>query len=119
MDDIGKAVANALLKSDDLRNKWAFINSAVVTQNQLLRYAKEAAPDKEFKVMHLDTEVMEKQSWEKWNAGERGPEVMRGFMPRVTFGKKIGEFQTTDNEVLGIREWSEDKVKTFVTSYFK
>ena len=119
MDDIGRAVVTALVKANQLRNKFAFVHSAVVTQNQLLAYAKEAAPDRNFRVLHLDTADMEKQAWEKYNAGDRSPEAMRGFMPRATFGKRMGEFRKTDNALFGIEQWSDEKLKQFVTSYFK
>ena len=119
MDDIGKAVAAVLLQSHLFRNKFVFVHSAVVTQNQLLAYAEEAAPDREFKVLQLDTAELEKQAWEKYNNGERGPEVMHGFLPRATFGKRMGKFEETENERLGIEVWTDEKVKWFIASYFK
>lgn len=119
VDDIGKATAAALTHADQLRNKFVFLHNAAVTQNQLLAYAKEAAPEKQFKVLTIDTEQLEKESWEKWNAGDHSPEVMRGFMPRVTFGHRMGVFDQTDNELLGIEQWSNDRLKKFVASYVR
>lgn len=53
------------------------MNSVVVTQSELLAYAKEAAPVIEFKIFDVDTTELEKQGWERYNNGEREPDVMR------------------------------------------
>lgn len=119
VDDVGKAVANALKNAVMLRNRWVFVHSLLVTQNQLLSLAKEVAPEREFKTMQLNTEEMAKQSWEKWNRGERGPAVDRGFMPLVTFGKKSGAFQQTENELLGVEQWDETRLKSFMANYLE
>lgn len=117
MDDIGKAVAVSLLKVDKFRNKFVNIQSAVITQNQLARYAKELAPDREFKSIPLDTAVLEKAAFERYNAGDTGPDVMYMFMPRVTFGNKLGLFDHVDNEELEVEQMSEEQVKELVGRY--
>ena len=119
MNDIGRGVAAALKDVDQYRNQWLHTHTAVVTQNKLLSYAKEAAPERDFKVIDIDTAEMEKQGWEKYNNGERSREAMRLFMPRATFGKGLGLFHKTDNERLGIQQWSEEKLKDFIASYLK
>lgn len=116
MDDIGKAVAVVLLKVDKFRNKFAYVQSAVVTQNQLLRYAQELAPDRTFKQTPLDTAVLEKTAWERWNAGDRSRQVVRMFMPRATIGLGLGLFSRTDNDELEIEQLNDDAIKQLVAS---
>jgi hypothetical protein len=116
LDDIGKAVASSLLEVDQFSNKFAYIHSAVVTQNQLLGYARELSPDRNFKVIPVDTAEVEKQAWERWNAGDHSPEVQRMFMPRVTFGLAKGLFEQTDNAELGIEQLTDEQIKQLVGS---
>ena len=117
VDDIGRAVAAVLLRAERFKNEFVFVHSAIVTQNQLLAYARETAPETDFKVLNLDTAELERQAWEKYNAGDRGPEVLRGFMPRATFWHRMGLFETVDNGTLGIGVWSENQVREFVAGY--
>ena len=119
MNDIGRSVVAVLLKADQLRNRSVFVHSAVVTQNQLLTYAREAAPNIEFKVIPMDTAEMEKQAREKYDRGDRSIETMRGFMPRATFGKGMGLFKETDNQMLGIDQWTDQEVKQLVARYIR
>ena len=119
VDDIGIAVAVSLQKVDQVKNRDVHIHTAVVTQNQLLEYAKQAAPQRDFKVVHLDSAELVKQAWEKYNSGDTSPESMRPFIIRIVFGEKHGLFQTTDNELLGIEQWGDDRVSEFIAGYFK
>ena len=119
LDDIGKAVASSLLKAGDVKNRSVYVHTAVVSQNQLLAFAKQSAPDGDYPVLHLDSAELEKQAWTKWDAGERGPDVVRGFLPRATFGHQLGKFEKTDNDLLGIKQWNDDEIKDFVASYVK
>ena len=119
LDDIGKAVAVSLLKVDQVRNKDLRVHTAVITQNQLLAYAKEAAPDREFKVVRLNSEELAKAAMERYNNGDTSRENMRSFIVRIVFGNGLGLFTKTDNDLLGIRQWNDDEVKEFVGQYFK
>ena len=119
VDDIGKAVTASLLNIDQVKNKDVHIQTVVITQNQLLAYARGAAPDRDFKVLDLDTAELERQGFERYNSGDKGPETMRMFIPRFTFGKGMGLFEKTDNSLLGIQQWNEDQIKEFIAGYLK
>lgn len=119
MDDIGKAVASSLLNFEKVKNRDVHVHTAVVTQNQLLAYAKEAAPDREFKVVNLDTAELEKKAWENYNKGDMSLENMRLFLVRALFSNRVSLFKETDNDLLGLANWSNQQVKELVASYFK
>ena len=119
VDDIGRAVAMSLVKVDQVRNKDVHIHTAVITQNQLLKYAREAVPGREFKVKHVDTAELEAQANERYNDGDGGPATMAMFMPRITFERRVGFFKDTDNGLLGIEELSDEQVRTFVAGYMR
>ncbi|KAI9709291.1 MAG: hypothetical protein M1820_003411 [Bogoriella megaspora] len=116
-DLLGQAVAQAVLKRDELSNRVLFVQSAAVNQNQLFRYAKELAPHKEFKTIPVDTAALEKQSWERWNSGDRSLETMRGFLPRISLGLGLGLFKNPDNELLGLKQMREDEIKALIAQY--
>lgn len=121
LDHIGLAVATALSKRDDdrVRNRVLLMQSTVVTQNQLIDYAREANPRKSWETISIDTEDMLKKSWDAFNKGERSPEVMRGFLAGGSYGKGLGLFKHVENDILGIQELREQDVKGLVAKYVK
>lgn len=119
LDRIGEAVAKALLKRDELINRFLYIHSAAVTQSQLLQYMRQMAPGREFATVTVDTSEMERQALEKLRKGKTGPDVMPALMARVSFGLGLGLFETTDNALLSLEEVNEDDAKAFLAEYDK
>lgn len=119
LEDIGKAAVAVLRDLATFRNRTIYMHSAVITQNQLLGYAKELAPDREFPTLNVDTAELEQAAKAKYEAGERGIEVMTMFMPRPTFGLGLGFFEAVANEELGIEVYDEGHVKALVAGYLK
>lgn len=39
------------------------------------------------------------------------------FMPRVTFGLRLGKFENVDNEALGIKQSSEEELRQLISKY--
>ncbi|KAM0427872.1 hypothetical protein ACHAPT_007331 [Fusarium lateritium] len=118
-DDIGKAIATVLMKPDETVNKLCNIHSVVMTQNQMLKYARQAAPEAEFDVEHVDTKVLEDAAWERYHAGQRHPLSMHDFALRAGFGLGNGHFERTDNDLLGIEQWSVERLKEEVARRLK
>ncbi|KAF5000058.1 hypothetical protein FGRMN_2069 [Fusarium graminum] len=110
LDDIGRAIAALLSKSEDTTNK-IYIHTAVTTQNQVMRYAREAAPDVEFVVENVDTEVLLEAAWKRYHEGKRDRISLRDFAKRASYGLCKGYPSTTDNEFLGIKQWSDEELK--------
>ena len=50
----------------------------------------------------MGTKLMEKQAWERYNRGERGLDVIRGFMPKTTCGERLGSFHESNNDLLNV-----------------
>ncbi|KAK3110185.1 hypothetical protein LTR53_015784 [Teratosphaeriaceae sp. CCFEE 6253] len=119
LDHIGQAVAKAVLKLDQARNRFLYVHSAVVTQKKLLQYAKELAPDRDFPIVEVDTETGAREAQEKIRNGAAGPAVFTPLMIRVTFGLGLGLFKKVDNEFLGLPMKCEEQVKALVASYVK
>lgn len=111
LDDIGKAIAAVLLKPEETVNKIYYIHTVVMTQNQVLGYAREAAPNAEFVVEHVDTAVLVEAAWKRYHEGKRDRVSLRDFIIRASYGLGNGFFPKTDNEFLGIRQWSDEELK--------
>ena len=117
LDLVGEAVTNALLRKDEVVDRVLYVHTAAITQQQLSGYAKELAPDMEIQTLPVDTAELEKRTLEKMRDGESRPKVVRRLMARSTFGLGLGLFERTDNGLLGLREWTEDELKTFIAKY--
>ncbi|CEF76463.1 hypothetical protein FGSG_08190 [Fusarium graminearum PH-1] len=111
LDDIGKAIAAVLSKPEETVNKVYYIHTVVMTQNQVLDYAREAAPEKEFVVEQVDTAVLVETAWKRWEQGIRDRISTRDFVIRASYGLGNGFFHKTDNAFLGIRQWDDDELK--------
>ncbi|KAF4441571.1 hypothetical protein F53441_11975 [Fusarium austroafricanum] len=98
-DDIGKAIAAVLLKPEETKNKLYYINTVVMTQNQVLGYAQEAAPEAEFAVDMVDTKVLVEAAWKRYHEGIRDRVSQRDFVIRASYGMGNGYFPKTDNEL--------------------
>ncbi|KAK5701294.1 hypothetical protein LTR17_022708 [Elasticomyces elasticus] len=117
LDLIGQAVAQAIHKRDEARNRFLFVHSAAVTQKQLLQYAREIAPDRDFPIVEVDTEKAAAEAREKMNRGETGMMIAMPLLMRVSFGLGLGLFKKVDNEFLGLDVMTEDDVKALVAKY--
>jgi len=117
ISDIGKATAAALTKFDEFRNRWIFVHSAVITQNQILTYARASCPTRNFHTFKLSTAEMAQEAWARYKSGERSLEVTRLFTPLSRFAYGLGLFQETQNNILGIRLCTEDDLRALVARY--
>ncbi|KAK4609201.1 hypothetical protein CLAFUW4_14763 [Fulvia fulva] len=119
LPDIGKAVANILKKPEETKNRAVYIQSAAVSQNELLAIAKKVKPGFKGETEKIDTEQILKDSY----AGlEKGGEAiggaMLGFITVSVFNEKYGANWDgkNDNELLGIKEKSKEELEVLVKS---
>jgi len=117
--DIGKAITNVLLEPEKFAGRQVHIHTAVITQNKLLSYARELAPEREFPTTNADSEAIEKVAWARWNAGEQGPDTMRMFLLRPPFGHSLGLFDDVQNAELDLTVWGEHEIRALVRRYVK
>jgi hypothetical protein len=66
---IGLAVKNAMLIPDKTANKYMFIDSFTVSQNQVLE-SLEKITDKKWEVIHADAEEEKRKGFEKMSSGD-------------------------------------------------
>ena len=115
VDSIGKAVAAALKKPEESKNRFLQVHNVVVTQNRMLGFARELRPQKKWEVVHKNTAEMERASWEPFNAGDRSPMTMKRFFVSCSFGDDpTGHFETVDNDLPGVDKLSDGELKDFL-----
>lgn len=121
VDTIGEAVAKALVKHmqqpEQVSNRFLHVHTAAVTQQQLLGYARAAAPDKTFSTVDIDTAEAYTLGLQKYRDGERGVEVNRLMQPRAFSGVGPGHFQMIDNEYLSLAEWKAQDVEKYIQAF--
>jgi hypothetical protein len=111
LDDIGKAIAAVLSKPEETINKVYYMHTVVMTQNQVLSYAREAAPEADFLVEQVDTAALVEAAWRRWHDGIRDRVSTRDFVIRASYGLGNGFFPDTNNTFLGIRQWSDEELR--------
>jgi hypothetical protein len=104
LSDVGKAVAGVLKHPGETQNRAVYVNSAVITQEQLLAAGKKANPGLEIKTQNRSSEKIEKQGYEVLNSGHGDiVAAMMGFVVRALVGPGYGGvFQKLDNNLLDV-----------------
>ena len=118
VDSIGNAMAVALKKPEESKNRFLQVHNMAVTQNKILGFARELKPQKKWEVVHKSTAEMERVSWDAFNAGDRSPMTTKGFFVSCSFGDDTtGHFENVDNDLPGVDKFSDDKLKYFLARY--
>lgn len=117
LDDLGKAVVGALRKDGEVKNKYCFVHSRLTSQLEMLRFLRELKPGENIETVNIDTDELVREAEENLEKGDTSPAAMRGFIAKVSFGEGGNWFERTDNEVLGVEEWSEGSLKELIARY--
>jgi nucleoside-diphosphate-sugar epimerase len=118
--DVARAVIGIIEHQGETTNRVIYVHSTRVTQNQLIRYAKEK-DGVEWDVSVKDTDTIKKESLEELEKGEEADvdAAMLGFAVVAMFDEEYGcDFSgRLDNEVLGVKEMSEKEVRGVVEKF--
>jgi hypothetical protein len=118
--DIAKAVLGVIRNQNETANRVIYIHSALVTQNQLIQYAKDK-DGKDWDIVVTNTETVKQDSFRELEKKE-GADVdaaMLGFAITAMFDTDYGcDFSgRLDNDVVGVSEIGENGVRKVVESY--
>jgi hypothetical protein len=115
---IGQAVVGVISHLADTKNRAVYVRDATVTQNQLIKYAKEKNPDAKWDITEKDTK--EQYEWSQAELKKEGGNIgaaMVGFITTSIFGgkEKGGDFEGRDDSViLGVKKHSDEEIKSIV-----
>ncbi|KAK4118842.1 NAD(P)-binding protein [Parathielavia appendiculata] len=116
---VGKAVAAVLRKPDETRNRAVYVHDTATTLRKLYDMARKATPGEKWTEEVVSVDGLVAQAWDELTKENPDPEkfVMK-FISAAIWGEGYGaHFETTDNELVGIREHTEDEVQAVVQRY--
>ncbi|KAI0845643.1 NAD(P)-binding protein [Daldinia vernicosa] len=120
LSDIAKAVLGVIAHQDETASRVVYIQSALITQNQLIQYVKDK-DGKEWNTVVKDTEDLRQESLAALAEGSKGgvEAAALGFSLCGMFNPDYGcDFSShLDNELLGIKELSESELRKLVESF--
>ncbi|KAL3476179.1 NAD(P)-binding protein [Aspergillus californicus] len=118
--DVARAVVGVIENQSETANRVVYVHSAAVTQNQLIRYAKEK-DGKAWDVVVKGTEELRRESLTELEKGGQADvdTAMLGFCIVGSWDTEYGcDFSGhLDNEVLGVKELGEDELRELVQGF--
>jgi len=116
---VGKAVRRILTHPRETADRAVWVKDIDISQNQLLKLAKSLTPGEEWKVTHVNTAELEKESMAQIKNKEVGSKTMSGLLLRGIFAPECGNlFKHVHNSVLGITGISGPDLEELVASIF-
>ncbi|EXJ89276.1 hypothetical protein A1O3_02342 [Capronia epimyces CBS 606.96] len=116
LDTIGQAVVGVIRHLGETANRPVYVQDALVTQNQLIQYAKDK-DGIEWSITHKDTEKVKEESLAELAKGFNGP-ALGALISTAIYNKEYGGNYTghLDNDLLGIKGLSDAEVRKLVES---
>lgn len=114
--DVGQAVVGVLKHPEETKNRTVYVQSACVSQNEILAIAKKAKPDVEFPTEKANTEDLLKQSFKLLEEGKDIGTAMVNFIKVSIFNEKYGSNWSAknDNELLGVKDLTQAEIEEVV-----
>jgi nucleoside-diphosphate-sugar epimerase len=119
LTDVAKAVLAVIDKQEQTANRLLYIQSTVITQNQLIEYAKNV-DGKEWQTREKSTEEVRKESYIALDRGDTMT-AMDGFCVTASWDTDYGcDFSShLDNELLGVKMLDEAELRLLVESFLE
>jgi uncharacterized protein YbjT (DUF2867 family) len=120
LSSVADAVVGILNHPDETANRVVYIEDIKLTQNKLLELAKKVAPEKPWQPEVVKIDDIVARSDERLKQGLLDMETFAPYLVRAVLGKDYGgNFQKTDNELLGVKGKTEDDVVGYLKQYIK
>ncbi|KAE8443774.1 hypothetical protein EG329_001368 [Mollisiaceae sp. DMI_Dod_QoI] len=111
LNSVADAVIGVLTHPEETKNRSVRIHDIVTSQNQLLALAKKVAPGKPWEVVNANLDELVKAAGARLAKGIFDLESVAPFLSRATLDPAYGgKFDTTDNELLGVKGVEEEDV---------
>ncbi len=119
-ETVGKVVVGILTHYEETKNRPVFVQDTLTSQNKLLAIAKKLTPDQTWGTVPVDTAEMKARADANIRKGIFDQNSMYAYLFVAIFGnnKAYGaQFQKLDNELLGIKEKTEEEIEAIVKTY--
>lgn len=111
---VGRAVAGVLQHPAETQNRAVFVQEAALSARDLARYAKQAtgAEKGSWKEHQPSLDELVNVGWAELKKEQPNPNKwVMNFITAAVFGEGYGaHFEKSDNELLGVKEMSEDEI---------
>ena len=116
---IGKAVVGVLRNLEATKNRAVYVQDTATTMKDLVAKAKNATGSDGWKEEVVPLDGVLDKGWAELKKGNPNPQsYIYNFIFAAIWGEGYGShFQKLDNELLGIKEMSEEEVQSLVSSY--
>lgn len=116
---VSKAVAAVLGKPDETRNRPVFVHDTATTLKALYEKGKKATPGEKWTEEVVSTDDLLAEAWAELKKEHPDPsKFAMKFISNAIWGEGYGQhFEKTDNELLGIKELTEEEVQAIVERY--
>jgi uncharacterized protein YbjT (DUF2867 family) len=119
--DIAKAVAGILKHPEETKNRGVYVQSAALSQNQVLKIAQKVKPEFKAETEQVDLAEVEKNAYAELSKedGNIGSAMMR-FIKVSIFREGYGNLwdEKNDNELLGVKGLSSSELEDLVAKSF-
>lgn len=117
---VGDAVVGVLTHPAETQNRAVYVSEIITSQNQMLALAKQIAPSKPWEPVKVDLDAAFTASREKLLQGQHDLATIIPILMKSIVGPEYGgRFDQNDNELLGIKEKSEDFVTDLLRPLLK
>jgi hypothetical protein len=116
LDAVGRGITGILNNLDKTQNRTVFISQTILTQNELLGFAKEVQPDTKWSTSTLTSRDLLQQGLAAFASGDTNlPSVMKVLSGTALAGDRYGSaYDETDNELLGIQLIAPTELKSLI-----
>ena len=116
LPNIGKAIVGILKNFEATKNKIVRVSEVIFTQNKLLRIAEGLRPDIKWEISKVQTSAILKEGLDRLNAGDFSMPAIMKLLTGTAFAGEIygAAYDETDNELLGVKELTEEDLKKLV-----
>jgi uncharacterized protein YbjT (DUF2867 family) len=119
LSDIGKAVVGVLKHPEETKNRAIYVQSAAVSQNELIEIAQKAKPGVKIERQEASIKQLVEDSHKQLKqGGDQIDSAMFGFIVVSVFGnsKEYGNewSEKNDNELLGIKELTTEDLEGLI-----
>ncbi|KAK4078175.1 uncharacterized protein Triagg1_3191 [Trichoderma aggressivum f. europaeum] len=117
LDAVAQAVIGILNNPEETKNRAVRFQSLAISQNGILRLAKEVAPERDWQPEVVKIDDVTNAADERLAKGLLGHETFVPYLIRAVNDPRYGsQFTTLDNELLGVKQLTEKEIKEVVKS---
>ncbi|KAL7914073.1 hypothetical protein GGI35DRAFT_490392 [Trichoderma velutinum] len=117
LETVAQAVVGILNNPEETKNRAVRFQSAALSQNQLLKVAKEVAPERDWQPEVVKLDDITRVADERLAKGLFDFETFAPYLIRAINDPRYGpQFPSLDNELLGLKQLTEVEIKEIVKS---